>query len=188
MLASGVTTVIDLRTVDELRRAPSPFATAGGLRYLHLPLIDDQNMRNIGDSGDMLDRYLTIVDHRPAAFRDVLEAIAGAGGGVLFHCFAGKDRTGLIAAMLLSLAGVDRDRIAEDYGATDVQLAEQYELWIAEAQPEQRAAFREELRCPPERILGVLDHLNRRWGGVEGYLDAAGMPAASLENLRAILA
>jgi len=106
----------------------------------------------------MFERYLFIVNHRPHAFRDVLTSLAEAEGGVLFHCFAGKDRTGLVAAMILSLAGVPAEHIAADYGETDRQLAKQYEVWVSEAEPEKRDAFREELRCPPERILGVLAH------------------------------
>ena len=190
MLGYGVTTVIDLRSPDEILRSPSPFAAGdgGGVRYLHRPLVDDRDMRNIGESDDMLARYLTIVDHRPSAFRDVFEAVAEADAGVVFHCFAGKDRTGLVAAMLLELAGVARDDIAEDFAATDLQLAAQYEAWIAEADPDRRAAFREELRCPPERILGVLDHIDRGWGGVASYLVAAGVGGAAIDRLMKRLA
>src|SRR3989442_14775053 len=136
----------------------------------------------------MLERYLFIVNTRPHAFRDVFNSLAEADGSVLFHCFAGKDRTGLVAAMALAIAGVARDGIAADYAETDVQLAKQYETWIGEAKPEKRDAFREELRCPPERILGVLDHLERRWGGVAGYLETAGVSPANMERLVAKLA
>ena len=85
--------------------------------------------------------------------------------------------------MLLALAGVSPEVIAADYGETDVQLASQYEIWINEAEPDRREAFREELRCPPERILGVLDHLDKRWGGVADYLEASGMAAAEIERV-----
>jgi protein-tyrosine phosphatase len=150
-------------------------------------LIDDKNMNNIGDALDMFERYLFIVNTRPHAFRDVFEAIAEADGTVLFHCFAGKDRTGLVAAMLLSLAGVQDGDIAADYGETDVQLASQYEVWIEEAPAEKRAAFRAELMCPPERILGVLEHIDRRWGGVASYLEDAGMAPAAIDRVAAKL-
>jgi len=183
MQAYGVTTVLDLRSDGEIARAPSPFAGGVGATYVHRPLIDDQNMNNIGDAKDMFERYLFIVNTRPQAFGEVFTAIASAPGTVLFHCFAGKDRTGLVAAMLLALAGVPPDDIAADYGETDVQLARQYEIWINEAEPEQRDAVRAELQCPPDRILGVLEHLDRKWGGVEGYLEAAGVSAADIERL-----
>ncbi len=188
MRAYGVTTVVDLRSDGEIARSPSPFAGGVGATYVQHALVDDRNMNNIGDSRDMLERYLFIVNTRPEAFADIFSTIAAARGAVLFHCFAGKDRTGLVAAMLLALAGVSPEDIAEDYRQTDVQLARQYEVWINEAEPDKREAFRVELQCPPERILGVLDHMERKWGGVEGYLEAAGTPAPVIDILRAKLA
>ena len=183
LLAYGVTTVIDLRSPSEVTRSPNPFADGLAADYVHAPLIDDANMNNIGDAGDMLQRYLHIVETRPQAFRDIFNAMAAPEGGVLFHCFAGKDRTGLVAAMVLGLAGVPQEHIAADYAETDEQLAKQYLVWISEAGPDKRDAFHDELRCPPERILGVLDHMDRRWGGVAGYLDAAGMLPGNIDRV-----
>ena len=187
MKAYGVATVLDLRSDAETVKNPSPFAGGAGARYLHHALVDDRNMNSIGDSESMLERYLFIVNARPQAFRDVFQAIADAEGCVLFHCYAGKDRTGLIAALLLSLAGVAPEEIARDYTDTDIQLASQYEVWIAEAPPEKRDAFREELQCPPDRILSVLEHIDSKWGGVPGYLEAAGMQPATIDTLSARL-
>jgi protein-tyrosine phosphatase len=187
LTAYGVSVVIDLRSASEVLSKPNPFADGTAARYLHHELVDDPNMNNIGDAESMFDRYLFIVNNRPHAFRDVLTSVAEAEGGVLFHCFAGKDRTGLVAAMLLSLAGVPAEHIAADYGETDRQLAKQYEVWISEAEPEKRDAFREELRCPPERILGVLEHMEHKWGGVQGYLEAAGMTPANIATVAARL-
>jgi protein-tyrosine phosphatase len=186
--AYGVTTVVDLRSDGEIARAPSPFAGGVGATYLHRPLIDDKNMNNIGDATDMLERYLFILDNRPEAFADAFTTLAHAQGTVLFHCFAGKDRTGLVAAMLLALAGVSPEAIAADYGESDVQLAKQYEIWINDAEPDRREAFRHELRCPPERILGVLEHLDRKWGGVAGYLEGAGVSPAEIDLIAGKLA
>lgn len=177
--------MLDLRSAGELARTPSPFADGANqrVRYVHCELIDDSNMNNIGDSKDMFERYVYVIDNRPEAFGGVFTAIAEAEEGVVFHCFAGKDRTGLVAAMLLALAGVEPHDIATDYGLTDIQLAEQYEVWIAEAPAERRDLFRDELKCPPDRILRVLDHFERRWGGVTSYLVAAGMRAADIDRV-----
>ena len=183
MRAYGVTTVLDLRSRGETISKPSPFAGGSGATYVNRELIDDANMTRIGDPQSMFERYLFIVDNRRQAFAAIFEAIAEAEGCVLFHCFAGKDRTGLVAAMLLSLAGVEAKHIGSDYSETDVQLAQQYEVWIGEATPEDQAATREELRCPPERILGVLDHIERGWGGVAGYLEAAGLASQAIDRL-----
>ena len=188
MIAYGVTTVIDLRTDAELQRAPNPCADNAGLAYRHLPLIDDSGMDGLSELSGMFERYLWMLDERPEAFRSIFETVAAADGAVVFHCFAGKDRTGLVAAMLLSVAGVPNEAIAADFAETDTQLALRYQEWLAAAAPERRSEMREELSCPPDRILGVLDHLNQRWGGVQGYMEAAvGLSQGSIDQLSAKL-
>ncbi len=188
MAAYGVTTVIDLRTDAELLRAPNPCADNAGPTYRHLPLVDDSMMVGLGEASGMFERYLWMLDGRPEAFRPIFEAVAAADGAVVFHCFAGKDRTGLVAALLLSVAGVPDGAIAADFAETDSQLARRYQEWIAAAAPERRGEMREELRCPPDRIVGVLDHLRRRWGGLPGYLEeATGLTPSTIDRLSAKL-
>ena len=193
MVAYGVTTVIDLRSESEVATSPSPFATlepngAQAPTYTHLPLIDDATMLKLAEASDMYDRYLMMLEHRPAAFSEILTALARTEGAAVFHCYAGKDRTGMVAAMSLALAGVDVDSIAADYAETDSQMAARYKEWLAAASPERLNAMLDDLRCPPERIHGVLDHIDNRWGGVEGYLKAAGMAATDISTLKSKLA
>ena len=187
LTAYQVTTVIDLRTDNEIAKTPNPFADNSGPAYRHLPLIDDSMMVELGTASGMFERYLMMLDGRPQAFRAIFDAVAEAEGVAVFHCYAGKDRTGLVAAMLLSVAGVPGDAIATDFAETDAQLAASYLEWIAAAAPERRTEMREEFRCPPERILGVLDHLERKWGGVPAYLEASGMSPANIDKLGAKL-
>jgi protein-tyrosine phosphatase len=192
MRAYGVRTVVDLRSASERSgtfdsRFPRPTAVemvkADGVTYLHRELVDDASLERLGEASNMFERYLVMLNTRQAAFREIFTAIAQAEGAVLFHCFAGKDRTGLVAAMLLALAGVEPEQIAVDFGETDVQLARAYEKWISQAPPEKREEMRDELRCPPERILGVLDHLETRWGGVAPYLEASGVAPVAIDRL-----
>jgi protein tyrosine/serine phosphatase len=193
MVAYGVTTVIDLRSESEVETSPSPFATPDPFNYpppptyLHMPLIDDATMLKLADAPDMFDRYLMMLEHRPDAFSAVFSTLARTEGTVVFHCFAGKDRTGMVAAMSLALAGVGVQSIAADYAETDVQMAARYKEWLAAAPPDQLEWMRADLQCPPERIAGVLEHLDQRWGGVEGYLQAAGLPADDISGLRSKL-
>jgi len=195
MRAYAVSTVIDLRSDSELYgsgdpRFPRPKedrARQSGVAYVHHALIDDSGLKRLGEASNMFERYLLMLSTRQMAFRDVFTSIAEAEGGVVFHCFAGKDRTGLIAAMLLAMAKVSAETIASDFGETDVQLAKQYEKWISEVPADLRNEMREELRCPPERILGVLNHLQTKWGGVEAYLEASGVAPANIDRLTARL-
>ena len=192
MCAYGVATVIDLRSISERSgtfdaRFPRPvvkMVRADGVTYLHRELVDDASLRRLGEAANMFERYLVMLNTRQSAFREIFTSIARAEGGLVFHCFAGKDRTGLVAAMVLALADVPPDEIAADFGETDLQLADAYEKWISEAPADKRDEMRDELRCPPERILGVLDYLETKWGGVASYLEASGMDSADIDRLR----
>jgi protein-tyrosine phosphatase len=135
----------------------------------------------------MYGRYVMMLENRQEAFCDIFKAVAEADGAVVFHCFAGKDRTGLVAALLLSLAGVAPETIAADFAETDARLAKKYEEWLAAAEPERRKEMRADLRCPPERMLGVLDHLSEKWGGVGPYMEASGLEQATIDRLSSML-
>ena len=203
MVDYGITTVIDLRSEAEVKGAPGPpfsafqstspvtpavgEANGSTLVRLHLPLIDDATAPVLNEAPAMPDRYVLMLERRQPAMGAIFDAIARAKGPVLFHCFAGKDRTGLVAAIMLAVAGVDPVAIGADYAETDLQLAGKYEEWLATAAPDRLEAMRDELRCPPEWMLGTLDHLERKWGGVEGYLEAAGLDSSAIARLQSRL-
>ena len=185
----GVNTVIDLRTETEAAQFPSPFAAPDyGPAYLNLPVIDDAFMARVNDTEGIPQRYRLMVDHRQESFAQIFSALAHIEGPAVVHCFAGKDRTGLVAAMALALAGADKDAIAADYAETDVQLAGRYAEWLASASPERLASMRDELRCEPTWMLGLMEHIDETWGGVEPYLAGAGVAPADLIRLKAKLA
>ena len=200
MIDYGITTVIDLRSESEVKGSPGPAFSrfqstspasmpangpdGSSPAYLHLPLIDDATAPSLEEAPTMPGRYVLMVERRQAAFGAIFNGIASAEGPVLFHCFAGKDRTGLVAAMMLSLAGVEPQAIGDDYAETDLQLASRYDEWLAKAAPEHLDTMRSELRCPPEWMLTTLDHVERKWGGVEAYLEAAGLPSSTITRLK----
>jgi protein-tyrosine phosphatase len=117
-----------------------------------------------------------------------MAAIARAPDGVVvIHCAAGKDRTGLISALLLGLAGVPAETIAADYAMTAELLRPRDQAWLEALPPEERAE-REALlaRYAPtaEVMLAVLEGLGERFGGVEPYLLATGLARDDLDRLR----
>jgi protein-tyrosine phosphatase len=189
MLDYGITTVIDLRSEGEIAKSPSPFAVPDhGPDYVHVPLLSDAFMNRIASAPGMADKYLLMVDGRQEFFGRVVSAIANADGPVVFHCYAGKDRTGLVTAMILALAGVIPEAIGADYAETDIHLAERYREWLTAASPGQLESMRDELRCPPEWMLGALDHIDGRWGDMESYLGAAGVRSADIGRMQKKLA
>jgi protein tyrosine/serine phosphatase len=203
MIDYGIRTVIDLRAESERLGAPGPpfsqFQSTSpvspsqsaddgnGPVYLHLALVDDETVPTLNEAATMPDRYRLMIDRCQPALGAIFSAIAQADGPVLFHCFAGKDRTGLVAAMMLSLAGVEDEAIGADYAETDAQLATRYVDWLAKAAPERLQSMRDELRCPPEWMLETLQYAEQKWGGLESYLEAAGVAAADIERLSAKL-
>jgi protein tyrosine/serine phosphatase len=163
----GVRTVIDLRSPRELVDRPNPLRAHNG--YRHLPLLLDRDIEHVRDFRDMTRTYRWQVDNRAEAIAEILAAIAAEPAGtVLFHCLAGKDRTGVVAALLLALVGVDRPAVVDDYLLTDGTVPVEF-------------------RPLPEMMLGLLDHLDDRHGGVGAYLTAAGADPAQQAVLRARL-
>jgi protein-tyrosine phosphatase len=132
------------------------------------------------------DSYRTMIDLCSREFGRIVTAVARAPAGtVALHCHAGKDRTGIVVALLLRLAGVGDPAIAEDYVLSDLGLQQVYREWIAEAgDPQERARRAREAVSRPESILSTLAHVDARHGGVERYLLDAGVEPADLARLR----
>lgn len=186
-------TIVDLRTERELSEWGGAPADLHEAQFHHLPVITTTwQMESFDEAAGpaqfLRDRYLEMIDEGAAAIVTVLELIADADRRALvFHCAAGKDRTGVVAAFLLSLLGVDDATIAADYARSGLAM-EQMEAWYRARYPErveamttQPAAFRS---CPPEAMLLFLDHVRTRWGSVDGCLAAAGHAPTTTQALR----
>jgi protein-tyrosine phosphatase len=170
---AGVSRILDLRSPGEVEGFPTPF-TADPLT-LHTPLQDpadppDGQRTIVGACTVMLDRH-------PELFAAALRAIAEAPeGAVVVHCFGGKDRTGLVVALALAVAGVPREQIVADYFLTQTNLA----AWLAEqlaAEPDEslHAQLIEFGDTRAEALEAILDHLDQRYGGPTQYLSQAGL-------------
>ena len=188
----GIRTIIDLRLAHELQRDPNPFAGRKGVddvpRYLNLPLHDLASNAAIAEAEPTHGEYIVILERNKKLVGAAIKAVAAslADGGVLVHCHGGKDRTGIVTALLLSLAGVPREIIAEDYALSEVLLEPSFSAWVeersrAEGQPVERPLW---MFSPPEKMLGLLEHLDREYSGVEGYLEAAGVTQEEMAAIR----
>jgi len=121
-------------------------------------------------------------DNVAAAVRAVARAPAG---GVVIHCVGGKDRTGLLAAFLLHLAGVDDATIAADYALSEERLRPRHESWFAAAETDAELERLQRIaQTPAASMAGVFAELERRYGGIEQYLGEAGVTAEELELAR----
>jgi len=189
LLAYGVRTVIDLRGPKEVAAEPSSFVNTDSatLTYLHLPLEKyyPHVSALISQATTRAEVYCITLDHYPDAVAAVLRAIANARpGGVVIHCHSGKDRTGIVTALLLSLAGVERTTIAADYAESQVRLWSLYEKHVQEVGGEDKLGFWHRPTATAEMMYATLTHLDTRYGGVRNYLLAAGLSVAELEQLQ----
>jgi len=184
----GVRTIIDLRLRAEIDEYPNPYAEPGdhGVAYTNVSVIDPA-AGFPPDTYTLAENYLWMLDHFRGYVAQVMAAIAGAPeGAVLVHCAAGKDRTGLISALLLALVDVPAATIAEDYALTAECLRDRDEEWLADGPGEraEREALAARFAPTAEVMLEVLDKLTERYGGVEQYLTEAGVSPADLRRLR----
>jgi protein-tyrosine phosphatase len=188
LAAYGVRTIVDLRLQVEIDEQPNPFAEPGdhGIAYTKLSIIDPA-AGFPPDTFTLAENYLWMLDRFRGQVAEVMAAIANAPeGGVLVHCAAGKDRTGLVSALLLALVDVPAETIAADYALTAEYLKLRDEDWLENGPGERAEREAAAARFAPtaEVMLEVLDQLTRRYGGVEPYLVEAGVPAADLRRLR----
>ena len=105
-------------------------------------------------------------------------------GGV-FHCFTGKDRTGILAALILGVCGASTEDIAADYSVSQLYLRPMYR-WMRENIPDfaARAENAPFFSTAGENILAVCDHLENEYGGAERFLRECGVGADTLDALR----
>lgn len=177
LLNLGITRIIDLRTRAERQLDPPPFL--GRSEYLNLSLLPYRNRALNTASAEAKDNGDYAVAHLEYAANQIvtiLGAILDAPSGpvlvrpVLVYCHAGKDRTGLVVALCLELAGKSREEVAADYVLTGPELIEFYAGIRARKTPEQWARIEPFQPCVPDDMLRPLTSLDGEWGGVSKYL------------------
>jgi protein-tyrosine phosphatase len=193
----GVGRIVDLRFHDELAADPPREVPA---EVVHVPVfpdsatgaweeIDALSAAAPDDATATRDVYLTLLRLLPEGFATAVGAVADAPkGAVVVHCTAGKDRTGLVTALVLRLAGVSVRDVGADYATSAGNLRERARPWVEEAETEAERRRRERVvATPAEAMVGVLEELQRRYGGIAGYLRDGGADEAMLERARARL-
>jgi protein tyrosine/serine phosphatase len=189
----GVSRIVDLRFHEELAEDP-PRETS--VEVVHVSLLgqpDDRVWAEIDEAArgarDIAERvalvYREFLTRFEPQFAEALRAVAGAAdGAVVVHCVGGKDRTGLVSALLLRLCGVPVDVIDADYAATEPNLRAVHDEWVAAADDERERVRRERLAASPAGTMAqVLEWLETERGGAEGYLRAAGVSGADLDRI-----
>jgi protein-tyrosine phosphatase len=184
----GLRTVVDLRTGTELERHGRGLLIDEPVRHIHLSVLPVESGESVaapppvGD--DLAARYLWYLEVGSEPLADAVRLLADPGSQPLvFHCAAGKDRTGVLSALVLSCLGVGRADIVDDYVQTKTGLGQILERLRGHTlDPDDKADPRVTIEAATmERFL---DGVERRFGGATGWARSAGVEEATLEALR----
>jgi protein-tyrosine phosphatase len=188
----AVRDVIDLRSSAEVRSEGQGPLAEEDIRFHHVPLFDGEvraEDRKQAAQVSLVDRYIFLAELAQDRIGRVIATIAAAGAGAVFHCAAGKDRTGVISAIVLGLLGVPDDVVVADYVATQDNLdaiverlnsLEGYRTMLAALPPDT-------MHANPETMMEFLERLRAAHGSFANYAGAAGVPPDAVERLRSRL-
>ena len=177
----GIRTILDLRTPGECTGQPNSFAGYRDVQVLNCSLLGESTDQFTGFLRSLGENYAGMIRQNPERYAQLFTMIAqrAGAGGILFHCTAGKDRTGVTAALLLGLAGVPEEDIVADYALTDVYLRPKVRVFM-EHNP---TANPDLFRAQPENMQHFVETLRQDFGDARGYLLQAGVAEELLERI-----
>ena len=174
--SNQVTTIIDMRGAEDIAKSSSGFAQREGFRYLNFPIEEGSH---VPESVAAVPGSYMEIAHSGNISR-VFHAIAEVDAGVMINCSAGKDRTGVASALLLSLCGVSRTDIITDYMITKECNRERFKM-VRKNLPDVDI----NIVIPRESFMSdFLDLLYARYGCIENYFDAIGVDSAVQTAIR----
>lgn len=190
----GIRLVIDLRDRTELAKSPSRLEGLP-LEVRHNPIFDEGNVPGTAEVITLADIYRLMVRSNAERLAGAVRLIADSGSDpVLVHCTAGKDRTGVVIALALLAAGVDREQVILDYTASEENLRGEWSeaMFAAASSHPGLANAGEELRqiisASPSAVLRTtLDLVDELYGSALGLLKTHGFVDADLERLANVL-
>jgi protein-tyrosine phosphatase len=190
----GIATIIDLRTVDESEQRGRWRDHLGDATYHHLPMTDvlpdEAEMAKWVEAAHIGDHYGKIASRGTHAITAALRVLGDdANYPAMFHCSAGKDRTGVLAAIVLGLLGVPDETIVDDYALSRDAMERMWEWLRANASDtEQLDRYAPAVRSAEPLTMRVfLDGLREQYGSYENYAAALGLGDAEVATLRAAL-
>lgn len=178
--AYGLGRVIDLRHAEEIRHEPDPFYKDKDVLYENIAVTDYaahtlEDMNRI----TLSDLYITMSENKDFIQR-VFQSLAEEEKTTLFHCSAGKDRTGIIAAILYKLVGVSEVDIIADYQVSFTYLIPKYSVLENDPSTQYTNLF----DSKAETMANFLNYLNKTYPSIEAYLETRGLLPETIERLK----
>lgn len=179
----GVKTVIDLRGDEEAADMPSWFENNPEFSYHHVSLLE-ANPAMARSNAPMTEIYERCLSEYSGNIALVLKIVAALDEPFMFHCFCGKDRTGMLAALLLSAAGVCKEDIIADYEVSYTYIKPFVEREVRNNSGLIWDGAYERFYSHGENMEHILGYIEENFGGVEGYFRKIGLSEAEIEALR----
>jgi protein-tyrosine phosphatase len=180
--------VIDLRSTAEIEADGRGLIGSAALRFRHLPLFDGKTVSSEEARAalSLAERYFLLAEFAKEAIGRVVTAVAESAGPLVYHCAAGKDRTGVISAVLLGILDVEEELIVADYVATQENLDAIVERLM------ESSGYRNVLSALPpdtlhadgETMISFLERIRERYGSMAEYARSAGVGEEAVERLR----
>lgn len=190
----GIRTVYDLRSPDELARDGIGQFAGSIAEHRHAPIVQVSlspfDPRIDWATVNLRDRYLEMLEQGGDAIRSVMLALCDdRSGPVLFHCSGGKDRTGVVAALILRVLGVADEDIIADYAMSERNLAPRVRAFLdrLEGAGIDDDAIAYLTSSPPARMRYTLREIDARWGSAPRYLETIGVGAEEIARVEANL-
>ncbi len=197
----GIRTVIDFRTAAEQMHEPNDWAMQNAGTYWSrqhnetFGKLYEMVERGIGSAEEahqlMVDGFRHLPFQQAEAYAEMFRRLASGEVPLVFHCTAGKDRTGGAAALVLAALGVPRDTVAADFTMTERALDIEKAFRSRPDDPNHAAFKNVDMRvmaplgtAHPEFVLALLDSVKERCGSVENYLSDLGITASDLGSIR----
>ena len=177
--SKGITTIIDMRTEEDVLAKPTRFQSLDGFTFLNYPIKEGDSIPESVEAVPGSYMNIACSENMPR----ILKAIADADAGVMYNCAAGKDRTGVVTAILLMLCGVSDEEITADYMLTKECNRERFEL-LRQRRPDVDM----NIVIPRESFIrDFMDLFRARFGSVDGYFAFIGLSEETKQKLLARL-
>ena len=184
----GIRTIVDLRSSEELRSEGRGPLAALPIRFHHVPLVDGLTQRPEARgqvSIRLAERYFLLAEFAKERVAAALETLAASDAPAVYHCAAGKDRTGVLSAVILGILEVPDETIVADYVLTAESLeairerllqSEGYQSILAALPPDT-------MHAEAETMIQLLEQIRAKYGSMRDYAQAAGVGSDTLGRL-----
>ncbi len=180
----GVKTVIDLRAEGEAHREPNPFKNMSDIKFLHIPFVvgDITALPYEADNlNAMRDFYTYMFSECAQMIINCIKEIASVDDGIiLYHCSAGKDRTGVLSYILLDICGVSEEDIIANYQITETHYLPLFKKYA----PDFNSIPIQYLRSEPKSLEQTIEFIKKNFGNAEGYLLKHGVTKEDIIKVR----